>query len=352
MKSLTLRRPFFALSALSFISAVTLPPAVAHAQDSTEAAPADPATSGAQPPAPGDQPSEAAIQEAGQRYDRGLKMYAEGDYALAVIEFERAYELVPDYRVLYNIGQVRIQLGNYARARRALEQYLKEGGDRVSPDRRKAVESDLEMLEARTGTLTIEVNVPGAEVFVDDLIVGQSPLSEPLLLDAGEHRLNARKPGYHPRATQVTLAGRDALTIRLNLEKVPAESQRIIVERKEDDSNREAWMWGTWTATGVFAITAGITGGLGIKAASDLDDKRSERGASRSELDSASRRARTLLLAADVFGGLAIATGGLALYFTLSGPDEAEPGKEPGKPGAKRVALSVAPNWVGVTGTY
>jgi tetratricopeptide (TPR) repeat protein len=170
--------------------------------------PAAPAAGSGKAAAP---PSEAAVQEAGQRYDRGLKMYAEGDYSLAVIEFERAYELVPDFRVLYNIGQVRIQLANYARARRALTQYLQEGGERVSEDRKKAVENDLDMLATRTGTLAIQVNVPGAELFVDDVVVGQSPLSEPLLLDAGEHRLSARKPGYHPRAAQVTLAGRDAI---------------------------------------------------------------------------------------------------------------------------------------------
>jgi tetratricopeptide (TPR) repeat protein len=319
--------------------------APAHAQE-----PATPANQAITPP------SEAAVQEAGQRYDRGLKMYAEGDYSLAVIEFERAYELVPDYRVLYNIGQVRIQLANYAKARRALEQYLKEGGDRIADDRKKAVENDLDMLATRTGTLAIAVNVPGAEIFVDDVVVGQSPLSEPLLLDAGEHRLSARKPGYHPRAAQVTLAGRDALDVKLTLEKIPAESQRIIVQQKTDDSDRATWMWGSWTAAGVFAIVSGVTGGLGIKAANDLDEKRREQGASRSELDSSSRRARTLLLTADVFGGLAIATGGLALYFTLSGSDEAEPGKEtrkaPGKTAKNQLGVSVTPGFVGVTGTY
>lgn len=343
MKSFVLRFP---IAALTLTTAIAAAPAYAQ----------QPAAAGAPAAEPASPPNEASVQEASQRYDRGLKLYAEGDYSLAVIEFERAYELVPDYRVLYNIGQVRIQLANYARARRALEQYLKEGGERVSPERKQAVENDLDMLASRTGTLAVNVNVPGAEIFVDDVVVGQSPLAEPLLVDAGEHRLSARKPGYHPRAAQVTLAGRDALSVKLELEKIPTESQRIIVQQRESDSNREAWMWGSWTAAGVFAIVSGVTGGLGIKAASELDDKRADPTATRSELDSSSRRARTLLLAADVFGGLAIATGGVALYFTLSGGSESEAGKEPapapGKPVAKQVGLSLRPGWVGVTGTY
>lgn len=351
-------------SIVALSSLATFASSFAHAQDAQTAGDASaseaPATdapdtqTGGSPSGSSAQPSDAAVQEAGQRYDRGLKMYAEGDYPLAVIEFERAYELVPDYRVLYNIGQVRIQLANYARARRALEQYLQEGGDRISEDRQSAVQADLEMLASRTGTLAIEINVPGAEIFVDDVVVGQSPLAGPLLLDAGEHRLGARKPGFHPRTSQVTLAGRDAVSVKLELEKVQTEAQRIIVQQRAEESNREAWMWGTWTTAGVFAIVSGVTGGLGIKAAGDLDDMRSERGATRSELDSASRRARTLLLAADVFGGLAIATGGVALYITLSGSDSdsKESPTPPGQPVAKKVALDLRPGWLGVSGTY
>ena len=310
-------------------------------------------------------PDEAVVQEAGQRYDRGLKMYAEGDYALAVIEFERAYELVPDYRVLYNIGQVRIQLAHYARARRALAQYLEEGADRVPEERKKAVESDLEMLAQRTSSLNISVNVPGAEIFVDDVLVGQSPLSEPLLVDAGERRLSARKPGYHARAAQVTLAGRDSLNVTLTLEKQATGTERIIVERVQEDSSRNAWMWGTWAAAGVFGIASGVTGGLGIKAANDHKDKLEEPGCSysgqtscvtSSELSSSSRRARTLLLAADIFGGLAIASGGIALYLTLSGGSDEEAKKpEPGKaakPPERRVGLAISPGFVSLKGTY
>ena len=36
-----------------------------------------------------------------------------------MVEFERAYQLSDNYRVLYNIGQVRIQLGRYAKAKEA-----------------------------------------------------------------------------------------------------------------------------------------------------------------------------------------------------------------------------------------
>ena len=76
--------------------------------------------------------------------------------------------------MLYNIGQVCIQLGQYANARRTLEEYLAKGGDGLPADRRAAVDEDLEMLVHRTAYLTVGANLEGAEVLVDDVLVGKT----------------------------------------------------------------------------------------------------------------------------------------------------------------------------------
>ncbi|HEY3493397.1 MAG TPA: PEGA domain-containing protein [Polyangiaceae bacterium] len=292
-------------------------------------------------------PSEEAVKEAGKRYETGLGMYAEGEFKLAVIEFERAYTLVPDYRVLYNIGQVRIQLGNYARARQVLEQYLKDGGDRISPDRKQSVQNDLTMLEGRTATLRITTSVPGASIYVDDRPVGTAPLADPVLLDAGDHRVTVRVDGREPNEKLVTLAGRDATEIQLDPGKALDSNRSVVVVDRRGETNRSTWMWATWSAAGVLAVGAGVTGGLGIKAANELEDMRETPGANRAELDSAQRRARTLLFTADVLGIAAIATGGVALYLTLSGPDEKKKQPKVGK-----VSAELRPNWVGVNGSF
>jgi hypothetical protein len=303
------------------------------------------------------QPSEEAVREAGKRYETGLGMYAEGEFKLAVIEFERAYSLVPDYRVLYNIGQVRIQLGDYARARQVLEQYLKDGGDRISDDRKKAVQNDLTMLEGRTARLKI-ITADGAEVLVDGRAIGKAPLAEPILLDAGDHRVTVRMDGREPNEMVVTLAGRDASELKVEPGKIIDRNRSVVVvDRQSDTTSRNTWRWATWSATGVFAVGAGVTGYLGIKAASDLEELRDKPGATRAELDSAQRRARTLLFTADVLGIAAIATGGVALYLTLSGPSEPEKDKKKPKVGKTaalepKISAAIAPNWVGVNGEF
>ena len=295
-------------------------------------------------------PNEEALAEAARRYDLGLKLYAEGEFRLAVIEFERTYQITNDYRVLYNIGQVRIQLGNYAKAIGFLNEYLKLGADKISEERKKAVEADLEMLASRTGKVRIAANVAGADILVDDLVVGQSPMTEDVLLDAGEHKITARKSGYDARAQQVTLAGRDATQISIKLEKIPDGGSKFIVVKEESDPT---WMIAAWSATGVLAVGAGVTGGLGIKAANDLEDMRDEEGASNAERESASDRARTLLLAADVMGAAAVVTGGVALYLTLSAPSsDSKEGPPKAKPTPVKTSLVLGPNRIAIRGEF
>lgn len=295
-------------------------------------------------------PNEEQLAEAARRYDLGLKLYAEGEFRLAVIEFERTYQITSDYRVLYNIGQVRIQLGNYAKAIGFLTEYLKLGGDKISEDRKKAVEADLEMLASRTGKVRITVSLPGADILVDDLVVGISPLPDAVLLDAGEHKITARKVGYDARAQQLTLAGSDSMDVKIDLQRIPEGTQKVIVVKEESDPT---WMIATWSATGVLAVGAGVTGGLGIKAANDLEDMRSDPNASESEREDQSDRARTLLLAADVMGAAAIVTGGIALYLTLSDTGSSSKEAPPkSKPAAAKTGLVLGPNRIAIRGEF
>ena len=142
-------------------------------------------------------PTAEEAAEAADRFARGLKFYEEGDYTLALIEFERAYRLVPTYRVLYNIGQVSIQLSRFARARIALTRYLNEGGAELSPERKAEIARDLEMLSARTAYLNVTAEAD-ADLIIDDQNYGKFPISEP-----GERsiwRLNEKRgSGRRPR---------------------------------------------------------------------------------------------------------------------------------------------------------
>ncbi|HTV25644.1 MAG TPA: PEGA domain-containing protein, partial [Polyangiaceae bacterium] len=229
----------------------------------------------------------------------------------------------------YNIGQVCIQLGQYANARRALEEYLSKGGDALPADRRAAVNKDLEMLGHRTAFLTIGANLEGAEVLVDDLLVGKTPLGPALLVDAGVHRVTVRRPGYTPKTSNVTLAGGDEQNLTVALERQPEEKQTIVVREQVVEDNATTWMIAGWVTTGALAAGAVVTGIMGASEADELDQLRgglasdytdgNRPGADvlQGRLDDTRSNAKTLFLVSDVLTGAALIAGGLSLWITL-----------------------------------
>ena len=77
------------------------------------------------------------------RFQHGVDLFRDGDYRAAVIEFRRAYELSPNPRVLYNLGEASLEAQDYPAAQSALRRYLDEVGKDVPPARRTQVEVDL-----------------------------------------------------------------------------------------------------------------------------------------------------------------------------------------------------------------
>ncbi len=323
------------------------------------AAPHD--TSGSAPaPAAGSAASSTdAKKKAAEHFETGLKLYEDSDFSLALIEFERAYSYVPDYRVLFNIGQVSVQLGRYARAVQALQQYIKAGDTNIPSARLNAVKEDLKMLEGRTAHLQIECNVDDVEVLLDDVRIGHTPISQPLLVDAGEHRLTLQKPGYVTRIERLVLAGRDESKQQLALSEVPKTTPLPVnpiavapVPRTDVPtpakpmSTRTQLLYAGAGATALFTVAWAVTGYAGIKAAGDLHDAL-QRPSNQGELDSYRNRARGALIASDILGAAALISGGTTLYFTLKGP-----GKEQPQVGMTRLSVQFAPNAVQLNGSF
>ncbi len=272
-------------------------------------------------------PESQARTEAAERFQKGLAFYGEGDFQLALIEFERAHQLVPDFRVLYNIGQVAIQLGRFARARTALEAYLREGNAQLDEERRAAVSKDLEMLRGRTAFLVVSGAPDGAEVLIDELPQGETPLAGPLLLDAGEHRVVVRKPKHRLFTRWLTLAGAERLELSAVLEAdsdnsvvgaQPGQVQPVSEPTKSAEGAGSPYLTAGWVAAGSLAAGALATGIAGLVHANDLQALRAEPDPDRSALEAKSAQASTWFLATDILAATALATAGVTLYFTLA----------------------------------
>jgi hypothetical protein len=161
--------------------------------------------------------------EAKQHFDRALELVDQGSLEQAVAEFQRAYDLLPHYAVLYNLGQAYVALGRSVEAVDALSRYLEQGGDKVPAKRRTEVKNEIARQQARIALVTITVEPAGAVVMVDDTKVGTAPLADAIRLTTGDHRVTARLDGYQVATKEISVAGPQEVTVALELERVADE---------------------------------------------------------------------------------------------------------------------------------
>jgi hypothetical protein len=293
----------------------------------------------------------AVVEEAQSRFRRGVKLYEDGDTAGALAELTRAYRLIPNYKILYNLGQIAYQQRDFAAALGYFRRYLSEGDDLILKPRRREVEADIVDLELRTGRIDIESLPAGTTVYLDDVRVGTVPFPLPIAANIGRHRLDAVFDSGQRQSRVVDLAGdetvrvtfeRPALARALRVPPPPAPALRqnpapltpSFVEARplesEDKPRRKSartdhrGSWLSWTVTAGLAVGAGITGGLALELSNQADEVLNTYPASKSNLEGLRGQQRTMAWVSDGFTIGALVMAGVSLYLSLSGASESE----------------------------
>jgi len=285
------------------------------------------------------------MDEAAPHFRRGLELFKEADFRGALIELRRANQIAPSFRLLYNIGQCYLELQDYAGALRSFQAYLSEGGARVPRDRRATVDADIQKLQGRVATIELSTNVSGAEVRVDDDVVGTTPLGQPLLVGAGRRRITIEKAGMPAAAKLIDVAGGDHLSLSLPLNAQasasaasaapppvvsapapapppPAPATTIASSSSPIPATAQSpsHVWIGWTVTGVLAAGGIVSGILALQAKHDSDDKLATVPGNATDIHNAHVSTQLFSALADGLGAAAIIAGGVSLYFTLKSP--------------------------------
>ncbi len=319
----------------------------------------------------------AAEAEAEQRFRRGLDLYKDGDFAQALIEMKRAHSLAPNYRVLFNIGQVHFQLGEYADALKTFEKYLADGGAEIASDKQEAVRQDIAKLRLRVGRIEVETKAAGADVSVDDVPIGKTPLAD-LLVTAGRRRVTVTQAGQTVTRV-VEVAGGEVAKVVIDFDAAAPPTAAALPTATTGPTPTSApvtpppegtsLVWLPWTVTGLLAIGTGVCGGLALSASSDLtkakDETAAETGAGadgRKVLEDKASSARTLALVTDILGVAAIAGLTVSIVVTATrGKGSSEKtavswegpfGKGPARREEPAVRFGVTPGGVRVMGAF
>jgi hypothetical protein len=282
----------------------------------------------------------AKTTEAQEHFRRGIDRYKQADFAAAQIEFTRAYELVPNYKILYNLGQVSYQRRDHAAALRYFRKYLIDGADAIPAERRHEVAADVADLEQRVGRLQIDTAEEGAEVFVDDVLVGTTPLKGLITVNGGPRKVDLVARGGEHKSRQVDVGSGEVVRVpfpRLALNAPPPApvagphrdpvavattpvAPAAVPTVVATAPSRSSFPWKSWTLTGLLAGGAAATGVVAWNSKQDLDQQLRMFPGDDSEIDYDRRRTRGFSLAAD---GLLIGTAIMAsvsLYLTFRHP--------------------------------
>lgn len=299
--------------------------------------------------------SEANTEAARASFQRGVELFHEGNFEAALAEFRKANETAPSYRILYNMAQTYFELHDYVKALQYYRQYLADGDADVAAPRRTAVEEIIQKLNGRIAFVEIAVNLDGAQVSVDDVPVGISPLEGPIPLNPGSRRLSAAKAGLPGVTRTITVAGADRQSLTLTLRDPAGLAQGAgaplldASSQQESAADSHALLVTALTTTGVCAVTAGVFGWLTVRAKNDFDHDLDARNVSASQADDHRSRLRTFALITDIAAAATLVSGGASLYLVLT---RSSGGKAPlGKP-SPFVALAPTPTGVALQGGW
>jgi tetratricopeptide (TPR) repeat protein len=263
-------------------------------------------------------------QEAAARFERGVELYGEGSLDAALVQFERAYELIPNYRVLYNLAQIQAERHEYVAALSLYERYLEQGGEQIAAARRTESLAQIEILRERVGTLWVESDVAGAKLFVDDDLVGELPLSSPVAIDAGVRHVRLEKPGFAPVFRQLKVAGGDRPRLRLSLARLDvgatpgSAASGAAADAPAVRDYRPLWI--STTATVVLGAAAVTMGVLARGANQDLERALNTFPFDPQEVQESRSQVKAFAALTDALAVVSVISLGLSVYFLVVPP--------------------------------
>jgi len=257
-------------------------------------------------------------EQAKEHFLKGKTLVEERAYEKAIVELQASYELNPVPIVLYNIAICFDELHQYADALKHYRLFIAQtnGG---SEEMIKSVSSRIKHLSQLIGLLKISVTEEGAEILVDNKMVGHTPM-EAFFVETGSHDLIIRKTGYPEIKKKIKIVS--GATTELSFVMSTSESSfvdesDIVKSKRKRTKAMKALGWVSVGLGGALLVASVGTGGKALSLSNDLENKCPDKQcgpASHADVD----QMNSLALSSDVLLGVGIAvtlTGMLLLIM-------------------------------------
>lgn len=151
-------------------------------------------------------------------YEEGRALFASEQFGAAAKKFELVYDRSADARLLWNMAACEKRMRHYAKSLLLVQRYLTSGDARLHDEDRLEAEQLIAALRPFTASLSVRADEPGADVVVDDVFVGTTPLS-PVLVDIGLRQVRVRKAGFVDVTNDTFIDGGSPVAVVVNLTK-------------------------------------------------------------------------------------------------------------------------------------
>lgn len=226
--------------------------------------------------------AETAVDPATERATLNLR---EGNAALvqgrpeeALAKFNEAYRQLPSPKIHYNLGQAHSLIpGHEAQAYEEMSRFL-DAARHADPALLVAADKQHKELRPKVGLVTVVAEPADADLLVDDINVGKVSAEWPTVLGIGTHRLAVTKNATSSEVQTITVAGGDAMEVRLRLltsapiltkQSDGTESKPhgldLSDKSKENDTTetgspfyKKWWFWGTVGAVVVAGVVTAV----------------------------------------------------------------------------------------------
>ncbi len=154
--------------------------------------------------------------EAKKHFKAGVALFKAEKFDGAAVEFDESARLYKTKGALFNLANCYKALSRYAEALATLRLLEGEFKGALGEEMLDAVKQVKDEIDSITGELRVKVNRDGAEIYMDDELVGRSPLPGPLLLGPGYHVVRVELKGMETYSRKVKLVSGANLKIEVN----------------------------------------------------------------------------------------------------------------------------------------
>jgi hypothetical protein len=135
-------------------------------------------------------------------------LYRKGEFAKARASYLAAWALKKHWQIAGSLADCEVKLGLFRDAAEHFAYYFRNlPVGRTPPPSAKKLYDDA---KAKVATIIVQVNEGGADVKVDGVLVGTSPLQDPVFVAPGKHQVEARLGSKRASATFTADAGKPA----------------------------------------------------------------------------------------------------------------------------------------------